>query len=193
MYYPFHSEQSVAINYAINDVVILLGNSNGIFRELREFLIGYDSHSFLIAFGGFNQDNKLDFSVANEGIDNMQIMLQTCYFVLWPLTGSFIQWFFCNIRLLSIYCTCISHRYFENIIMRCSITFMINMSLKVYCLSFWEVNCLSLSLAVKKIFFNALFSGWSNDSEREKIDSSQKWINFVGRLNLFGRIFTRRT
>ena len=59
-------------------MVILPGHGDGTFGERKEFLIGYDSHPFVIAIGDFNQDKKLDLAVANEGSDNMQIMLQTC-------------------------------------------------------------------------------------------------------------------
>ena len=68
----------IVVNYVANTVVIFFGHGDGTFEERREFLIGYDHHPFLIAHGDFNGDNKLDFAVANDGVDNMQIMLQTC-------------------------------------------------------------------------------------------------------------------
>jgi hypothetical protein len=38
----------------------------------------YDARPFSVVIGDFNNDRKLDFAVANNGTDNLNIFLQTC-------------------------------------------------------------------------------------------------------------------
>jgi hypothetical protein len=47
------------------------------FGDLTEYTLSNGSLPFSVAVGDFNNDRKLDFSVANYGTDNLQIMLQT--------------------------------------------------------------------------------------------------------------------
>jgi hypothetical protein len=40
--------------------------------------MAYGTLPFSVAIGDFNNDRKLDFAAANEGIDNLKILLQIC-------------------------------------------------------------------------------------------------------------------
>ena len=68
----------IVANHGIHNVGVLLGYGNGKFGDTKMFTIGLESLPFLIGVGDFNNDQKLDFVVANEGTDNLKILLQTC-------------------------------------------------------------------------------------------------------------------
>ena len=68
----------IVVNYGTSNVGVLLGYGNGSFANVKIFSIGYGSLPFALAVGDLNNDGKLDFAVANEGTDNVQIFLQTC-------------------------------------------------------------------------------------------------------------------
>jgi FG-GAP-like repeat len=68
----------IVVNYGTSNVGVLLGYGNGSFADVKIFSIGYGSLPFALSVGDLNNDGKLDFAVANEGTDNLQIFLQTC-------------------------------------------------------------------------------------------------------------------
>ncbi|CAF1310366.1 unnamed protein product [Adineta ricciae] len=68
----------IVVNYGSNNVGIFLGYGDGSFMDMKVFAIGYGSLPFSILPGHFNNDQMLDFVVANEGTDNLKIFLQTC-------------------------------------------------------------------------------------------------------------------
>jgi hypothetical protein len=68
----------IVANYGSNDVGVLRGLGNGIFAVPMMFSNGYGSHPFSVVIGDFNNDRKVDFAVANDGFDNLNILLQTC-------------------------------------------------------------------------------------------------------------------
>ena len=68
----------VVTNQNDNDVSVLLGHGNGTFASLISFSLAFGSNPFLVATGDLDNDRKLDIVVANEGIDNLNILLQTC-------------------------------------------------------------------------------------------------------------------
>jgi hypothetical protein len=71
----------IVANYGPSNTVILFGHGNGIFGNFTEYTLSNGSLPFSVAVGDFNNDRKLDFSVANYGTDNLQIMLQTESFI----------------------------------------------------------------------------------------------------------------
>jgi hypothetical protein len=68
----------IVANYGINQVGILLGYGNGSFTNVKLFSMSYGSHPFSVSVGDFNGDRKLDFAVAIEGFDSLEIFLQAC-------------------------------------------------------------------------------------------------------------------
>ena len=64
--------------YDTNNVGVLLGYGDGTFASAVLIPLGYNSHPFLVLIADFNDDRKLDFAVANNGSDSLQIFLQTC-------------------------------------------------------------------------------------------------------------------
>ncbi|CAF3850144.1 unnamed protein product [Rotaria sp. Silwood1] len=61
-----------------NYLSVLLGHGNGSFAHIILFPLEYGFNPFSIAIGDFNNDRKLDFAVANNGTDSLNILLQTC-------------------------------------------------------------------------------------------------------------------
>ncbi|CAF1276926.1 unnamed protein product [Rotaria sp. Silwood1] len=61
-----------------NYLGVLLGQGNGTFASIILFPLEYGTHPFSIVIGDFNNDRKLDFAVANNGTDSLNILLQTC-------------------------------------------------------------------------------------------------------------------
>ncbi|CAF5122775.1 unnamed protein product, partial [Rotaria sp. Silwood1] len=61
-----------------NYLGVLLGQGNGTFASIILFPLEYGSYPFSIVIGDFNNDRKLDFAVANNGTDSLNILLQTC-------------------------------------------------------------------------------------------------------------------
>jgi hypothetical protein len=68
----------IVANYGTNNLCVLLGLGNGTFASLILFSMNYGSHPFSVVVGDFNSDKKLDFAVANDGTDSLNIFLQTC-------------------------------------------------------------------------------------------------------------------
>jgi hypothetical protein len=68
----------IVANYEIHNVGVFLGDGNGAFASMRSFAVGYGSHPFMVVVGDFNKDAKLDFVVANNGTDSLDIFLQSC-------------------------------------------------------------------------------------------------------------------
>ncbi len=65
-------------NYGTNNLGILRGYPDGTFANMVLIQLEYGSHPFSVLVGDFNNDRKLDFTVANDGTDSLQIFLQTC-------------------------------------------------------------------------------------------------------------------
>ncbi|CAF1344476.1 unnamed protein product [Rotaria sp. Silwood1] len=68
----------IVANYGTNNIGVLLGYGNGFFTSAKLFSTGYGSLPFSISVNDLDNDGKLDFVVANEGADNLNIFLQTC-------------------------------------------------------------------------------------------------------------------
>jgi hypothetical protein len=68
----------IVANYGIHSVGVFLGDGNGTFASMTSFAVGYGSHPFMVVVGDFNKDAKLDFAVANNGTDSLDIFLQSC-------------------------------------------------------------------------------------------------------------------
>jgi hypothetical protein len=68
----------VVANYGTSHLDVLLGYGNGTFGNLTSWSLTYGDNPFSVVIGDFNSDNKLDFAVANEGSDSLNIFLQTC-------------------------------------------------------------------------------------------------------------------
>ncbi|CAF1425762.1 unnamed protein product [Adineta steineri] len=66
------------VNYNNNKLGLFLGQGNGIFDNIMIFSMVYGSHPFSAVIGDFNNDGKIDFAVANDGTDNINVFLQTC-------------------------------------------------------------------------------------------------------------------
>ena len=65
----------VVANYASESVSILLGYGNGSFANQITFVTGPDSYPYFVAVGDFNDDTTLDIVVANQGANNLGILL----------------------------------------------------------------------------------------------------------------------
>jgi hypothetical protein len=68
----------VVANYGSNNLGVFLGHGDGTFAKMIRVPLEYGSRPFMILVGDFNNDGKLDFAVANNGTDSLQILLQTC-------------------------------------------------------------------------------------------------------------------
>ena len=68
----------IVANYGTNEVRVFVSDGNGAFADIIVISTGYGSHPFFVVTGDFNNDQKVDFAVANEGSDNLKIFLQTC-------------------------------------------------------------------------------------------------------------------
>jgi hypothetical protein len=68
----------VVANYGSNNLGVFLGYGDGTFAEMTPVSLEYGSRPFMILVGDFNDDRKLDFAVANDGTDSLQILLQSC-------------------------------------------------------------------------------------------------------------------
>ncbi|CAF1951245.1 unnamed protein product [Rotaria magnacalcarata] len=67
----------IVANYGMNNMGIVLGYGNGSFANVKLFSMRYESLPFFVSVDDFNGDRKLDFAVANEGSDSLEIFLQT--------------------------------------------------------------------------------------------------------------------
>jgi len=68
----------IVANYDDSSVVLLLGHRDSTFGNMVSIQLKYGSYPFSVLVGDFNNDRKLDFTVANNGTDSLQIFLQTC-------------------------------------------------------------------------------------------------------------------
>ncbi|CAF1320216.1 unnamed protein product [Rotaria sordida] len=70
----------IVANHGSNSVCVLLeyGNGNGNFSNPKFFSVGHGRLPFSVVVGDFNSDKKLDLVIANEGTDNLKLLLQTC-------------------------------------------------------------------------------------------------------------------
>jgi hypothetical protein len=70
------NQLDIAIAESGNDSVsILLGYGNGSFAVQTTYSTGDGSRPFAIGVGYFNNDNRLDFAVANEGTDSISVFI----------------------------------------------------------------------------------------------------------------------
>ncbi len=65
----------VVANYYIANIGIFLGNDNGTFSSIITYSTGNDSEPFSVAVGDFNNDNRLDISVANGNTSNLGVFI----------------------------------------------------------------------------------------------------------------------
>jgi hypothetical protein len=68
----------IVANQGTSNVGLFRGYGNGTFASVIVFLMDYGSLPFSVVVGDFNNDRKLDFAIANNGTDNLKILLQTC-------------------------------------------------------------------------------------------------------------------
>jgi hypothetical protein len=68
----------VVANYAANSLGVFLGYGDGTFTNATLLSLEYGSQPFSVVIGDFNSDKKMDFAVANNGTDSLNILLQTC-------------------------------------------------------------------------------------------------------------------
>ena len=68
----------IVANYDSNTLIVLLEYHSGLFANRAIIQLEFGSHPFSVVVGDFNNDRKLDFTVANSGTDSLQIYLQTC-------------------------------------------------------------------------------------------------------------------
>jgi predicted nucleotidyltransferase len=65
----------VVANYGSNNIGVSLGCGDGTFSKQMMTSMGSDSHPYSIAIGDFNNDTKLDIAVANQGTNNVDMLL----------------------------------------------------------------------------------------------------------------------
>jgi regulator of extracellular matrix RemA (YlzA/DUF370 family) len=68
----------IVANYGNNKLGVFLGHGDGTFANVTLFPMKYGSNPFSLIVGDFNSDQKMDFAVANNGTDSLNIFLQTC-------------------------------------------------------------------------------------------------------------------
>lgn len=65
----------ISVNSKMNSISVIMNNGNGSFAKQRKYSTGNGSYPTAIASGDFNNDNRLDFVIANKGTDNIGIFL----------------------------------------------------------------------------------------------------------------------
>jgi hypothetical protein len=68
----------IIANADANNVGIFRGHHDGTFENMVLIQLGYGSYPFSVLISDFNNDRKLDFAVANNGSDSLQVFLQSC-------------------------------------------------------------------------------------------------------------------
>ena len=68
----------IVANYDTNTLFVFLKYHTGLFGNMVFIQLEFGSHPFSVLVGDFNNDRKLDFTVANNGTDSLQIYLQAC-------------------------------------------------------------------------------------------------------------------
>ncbi|CAF4694771.1 unnamed protein product [Rotaria socialis] len=63
------------VNYGTNNIVVMIGNSEGTFGTQKLFFTGSNSHPLSIALGDLNNDAILDIVVANSGNKSIGVFL----------------------------------------------------------------------------------------------------------------------
>ena len=65
----------VSVNSKSNTISVIHGNGNGIFADQTMYSTGDNSHPYAVAISDFNNDQRVDFVIANEGTDSIGILL----------------------------------------------------------------------------------------------------------------------
>ena len=65
----------VSVNSKMNSISVIMNNGNGSFAEQKVYSTGNGSYPTALASGDLNNDNRLDFVIANKGTDNIGILL----------------------------------------------------------------------------------------------------------------------
>ncbi|CAF1464555.1 unnamed protein product, partial [Adineta steineri] len=65
----------VTVNFGTNSISIFYGYENGMFSNPTMYSTGYDSLSYALAVGDFNNDNYIDIAIANYGTNNIGLFL----------------------------------------------------------------------------------------------------------------------
>ena len=65
----------ITANHGAHNITLLFGYGNGTFSHPIMYSTGYDSLSYSVTTGDFDQDHHLDIAVANYGTDNIGIFL----------------------------------------------------------------------------------------------------------------------
>lgn len=68
----------IVANYDSNNLLILRGRNDSTFQNMLLIQLEYGTDLFSVRVGDFNNDKKMDFIVANNGTDSLQLFLQTC-------------------------------------------------------------------------------------------------------------------
>ncbi|CAF2017559.1 unnamed protein product [Rotaria magnacalcarata] len=62
-------------NYGLDSIGVLIGNGDGSFGNFTTYSTGFESQSYLVALGDFNNDQFLDIVATNENADSIYIFL----------------------------------------------------------------------------------------------------------------------
>ncbi|CAF3234253.1 unnamed protein product, partial [Rotaria sp. Silwood2] len=62
-------------NTGNDNIGMLIGYGNGSFRSIQTYSTGSGSKPYTLAIGDFNNDNRIDFAVANYGVGNVGVFL----------------------------------------------------------------------------------------------------------------------
>ena len=74
----FNNDDSLDIvvaNYATDNIAVFLGYGNGTFASSQLYPTGSHSSPYMVAVGDFNNDSKLDITVANFGTNCIGLFL----------------------------------------------------------------------------------------------------------------------
>jgi hypothetical protein len=68
----------VTANFGYNNISVLLGDGNGGFGAATDFPVAVGAFPNSVVVGDFNHDSSPDLALANEGSDNISVLLNTC-------------------------------------------------------------------------------------------------------------------